>query len=207
MSTFIPTHQRAKVRRSDPLQFVRAFRFFHVATQSFLASFSLFSCMAYFLSTTSIASLTCFWRPQQGSRIDIGERGDWLVSIGEDRQNSVALETAEHHQPLLNDQLAVSLVTGKKENVKKAQCWENMKKGEAVASLARLSMRRALTRMSRTPQSKKTETWCSLIADTLAQNKPVVSSRHHNKELKRDPKTTRQTAATSEGKTELECSR
>ena len=28
-----------------------------------------------------------------------------------------------------------------KENVKKAQCWENMKKGEAVASLARLSMK------------------------------------------------------------------
>ena len=27
------------------------------------------------------------------------------------------------------------------ENVKKAQCWENMKKGEAVASLARLSMK------------------------------------------------------------------
>ena len=57
--------------------------------------------MASFLSTTSIASLTCFWRPQQGSRIDIGERGDWPVSVGED--------------------------------VKKAQCWENMKKGEAVA--------------------------------------------------------------------------
>ena len=70
--------------------------------------------MASFLSTTSIASLTCFWRPHQGSRIDIGERGDWQVSVGEDRQNSVALETAEHHQPLLNDLLAVSLVTGKR---------------------------------------------------------------------------------------------
>ena len=70
--------------------------------------------MASFLSTTSIASLTCFWRQQQGSRIDIGERGDWPVSVGEDRQNSVALETAEHHQPLLNDLLAVSLVTGKR---------------------------------------------------------------------------------------------
>ena len=45
------------------------------------------------------------------------------------------------------------------------------------------------------------------MADSLAQNKPVVSIRHHNEELKRDPKTTRQTAATSEGKTELECSR
>ena len=48
----------------------------------------------------------------------------------------------------------------------------------------------------------------SLIADSLAQNKQtVVSSRHHNKEQKRDPNTTRQTAATSERKTELECSR
>ena len=73
--------------------------------------------MASFLSTTSIASLTCFcqfWRPQQGSWIDIGERGDWPVSVGEDRQNSLALETAEHYQPLLNDLLAVSLVTGKR---------------------------------------------------------------------------------------------
>ena len=99
--------------------------------------------MASFLSTTSIASLTFFWRPQQGSRIDIGERGDsdWPVS-GEDRQNSVTLETAEHHQPLLNDLVAVSPVSDwEKENVKKAQCWENMKKGEAVASLARLSMK------------------------------------------------------------------
>ena len=52
-------------------------------------------------------------------------------------KNSVTLETAEHHQPLLNDLLAVSLVTGKRKNVKKAQCWENMKKGEAVASLAK----------------------------------------------------------------------
>ena len=59
------------------------------------------------------------------------------------------------------------------------------------------SRRRAQTRMSPTSLSEKTETWCSFIADSLAQNKPVVSIRHHNKELKRDPKTTRQTAATS----------
>ena len=30
-----------------------------------------------------ISSLTCFWRPKQGSRIDIGERGDWPVSVGD----------------------------------------------------------------------------------------------------------------------------
>ena len=96
-----------------------------------------------------------------------------------------------------------------KENVKKAQCWENMKKGEAVASLARLSMKASANSDATvlTSLSEKTETWCSLIADSLVQNKPVVSSRHHNKELKRDPKTTRQTAATSEGKTELAISR
>ena len=140
MSTFIPTHQRAKVRQRSSLV-CSNLRVFHVATRSFLASFSLFSCMASFLSTTSIASLTCFWHPQQGSRIDIGERGDWRFQSREDRQNSVALETAEHHQPLLNDLLAVSLVTGKRKMLKKAQCWENMKKGQAVASLARLSMK------------------------------------------------------------------
>ena len=180
--------------------------FSRVATQSFLASFSLFSCMASFLSTTSIASLTCFWRPQQGSRIDIGERGDWPASVGEDRKNSVALETAEHHQPLLNDLLAVSLVTGKKKMWRKlsvGRTWKRAKRLLAQGS----RWRRAQTRMSPTSLSEKTETWCSLIADSLAQNKPVVSIRHHNKELKRDPKTTRQTAATSEGKTELECSR
>ena len=61
--------------------------------------------------------------------------------------------------------------------------------------------------MSPVSLSEKTKTGCFLIADSLAQNKPVVSSRHHNKELKRDPKTTRQRAATSEGKADVECSR
>ena len=128
-------------------------------------------------------------------------------SIGEDRQNSVALETAEHHQPLLNDLLAVSLVTGKRKMWRKLSVGRTWKRAKRLLPWQGSWWRRALTRMSRTSQSEKTETWCSLIADTLAQNKPVVSSRHHNKELKRDPKKTRQTAATSEGKTELECSR
>ena len=94
-----------------------------------------------------------------------------------------------------------------KENVKKAQCWENMKRAKRLLAWQGSRWRRVQTRMSPTSLSEKTETWCSLIADSLAQNKPVVSIRHHNKELKRDPKTTRQTAATSDGKTELECSR
>ena len=96
--------------------------------------------------------------------------------------------------------------------MKKAQFGENMKKGEAVASLARLSMKAsANSDVSDIAERKDRDLMFfdrrSLIADSLAQNKPVVSSRHHNKEQKRDPKTTRRTAATSEGKTELECSR
>ena len=145
--------------------------------------------------------------PQQGSRIDIGERGDCPVSVGEDRQNGVALETAEHHQPLRNDLLAVSLVTGKRKMWRKLSVGRTWKRAKRLLAWQGSRWKRAQTRMSPTSLSEKTETWCSLIADSLAQNKPVVSIRHHNKELKRDPKTTRQTAATSEGKTELECSR
>ena len=112
----------------------RAFRFFHVATQSFLASFSLFSCMASFLLTTSIASLTCFWRPQQGSRINIGERGDWPTEQRRSWNCGAPSSSAQRSTGSFT-------CDWKKENAKKAQCWENMKKGEAVASLARLSMK------------------------------------------------------------------
>ena len=90
--------------------------------------------------------------------------------------------------------LAVSLVTGKR------KMWRKLSVGRTWKRAKRLLAWQgwAQTRMCPTSLSEKTETWCSLIADSLAQNKPVVSIRHHNKELKRDPKTTRQTAATSE---------
>ena len=42
--------------------------------------------------------------------------------------------------------------------MKKAQCWENMKKGEAVASLARLSMKASANSDAPTSLSEKTET-------------------------------------------------
>ena len=115
MSTFILTHQRAKVRQRLLFSLFEPSGSFHVVqlNLSWRHSRSSLTWPLFFFSTTSIASLPCFWRQQQGSRIDIGKRGDWLVSVGEDRQNSVALETAEHHQPLLNDLLAVLLVTGK----------------------------------------------------------------------------------------------
>ena len=127
--------------------------------------------------------------------------------VGEDRQNNVALETVEHLQPLLNDLLAVSLLTGKRKMWRKLSVGRTWKRAKQLLAWQGSWWRRAQTRMSPTSVSKKTETWGSLIADSLAENKPVVSSRHHIKELKRDPKTTRQTAATSEGKPELECSR
>ena len=208
MSTFIPTHQRAKVRQRpslvcSSLQVISRCNSIFPGVILTLLLHGLF-----FFSTTSIASLTCFWRPQQGSRIDIGERGGWPVSVGEDRQNSVALETAEHHQPLLNDLLAVSLVTGKRKMWRKLSVGRTWKRAKRLLAWQGSRWRRVQAWMSPTSLSEKTETWCSLIADiSLAQNKPVVSNRHHNKELKRDPKTTRQTAATSEGKTDLQCSR
>ena len=107
MSTFIPTHQRAKVSLFEPSGFFTLQLNLSWRQSRYSLAWPLFFQLP-------IASLTCFWRPKQGGRIDIGERGDWAVSVGENRQNSIAFETAEHHQPLLNDQLAVSLVNGKR---------------------------------------------------------------------------------------------
>ena len=100
-----------------------------------------FSCMASFLSTTSIASLTCFWRPQLSKAV-----GSTSASEGTGRFQSVKIDRTAS---LLKLRRTISLCStiywqfhlwlgkGKCE----AQCWENMKKGEAVASLARLSMK------------------------------------------------------------------
>ena len=69
----------------------------------------------------------------------------------------------------------------------KGKCEESSVLGEHEKRAKRLlawqgsRWRRVQTRMSLTSLSEKTETWCSLIADSLAQNKPVVSSRHHKR--------------------------
>ena len=78
-----------------------------------------------------------------------------------------------------------------KENVKKAQCWEKMKKSKAVASLARLSMKESANSdvsgiAERTWKDRDLMFFYRRFV--VAQNKPVVSSRYHNKELKRDRK-------------------
>ena len=103
--------------------------------------------------------------------------------------------------PSASDQRSTGSFTcdWEKENVKKAQCtlgvtWKRAKR------LPTWQGSRWTSAKDVSGIAEKTETWCSLIADSLAQNKPVVSSRH----LKRNPKTTRETAATAQGKTELD---
>ena len=202
-------HQRAKVRRSDPLWFVRAFRFFHVAPQSFLASFALFSCMASFLSTTSIASLTFFWRPQQGSRIDIGERGDWPDSVGEDRQHSVALETASIISLCSTIYWQFHLWLGK-EKREESSVWGEHEKGRSGSQLGKAldDDERQLGCLGhrRAKRPRPDILWSPIRWPKTNQWSPVsiILRNYRETEFR---KTTRQTAATSEGKTELECSR
>ena len=142
MSTFIPMHQRAKVKQR-PSFVCSSLRFFFWRCSSIFPCVILVPPLASFFVNYVHCKLVdaCSWRPQQVSRIDIGERGDWPVSVCEDRQSSIALATAEHLQPLLNDLLAVSLVTGKRKMWRKLSVGRNMKNGEAVANLARLSMK------------------------------------------------------------------
>ena len=65
-----------------------------------------------------------------------------------------------------------------KENVKKAQCWENMKKGEAVASLARLSVHAhgARSGPNRTPAPPWIFLPGTVRADILSCPTPVLSA-------------------------------
>ena len=77
MSTFIPTHQRAKVRQRPSLvcSSLQVFSRCNSIFPGVILALLLHG--LFFFSTTSIASLPCFWCQQQGSRIDIGKRGDW----------------------------------------------------------------------------------------------------------------------------------
>ena len=69
---------------------------------------------------------------------------------------SVALETSEHHdQPLLNDLLAVSLVTGKRKMWRKLSVGRTWKRAKRLLAWQGSRWRRAPTRMSRTSQSEK----------------------------------------------------
>ena len=170
MSTFIPTHQRAKVRQRSSLV-CSSLQVFSRCNSIFLGVILALLLHGLFsFNYVHIESLTCFWRPQQGIRIDIGERGDWPVSVGEDRYRQTEQRRSWNcGAPSASAQQSTGSFTSdwEKENVKKAQCWENMKKGEAVASLARLPMKASANRMSPTSLSEKTETWCSLNSSIL----------------------------------------
>ena len=161
-SMFTPTHQRAR-NATTLFLFARAFRFFHVVQRNLCwRHFALL--LATFFSTTSIASLTCSWRPQQVGRIDIGERGYWPVGVTErvkfNRSRTASLLNAEHLQRLLDDLLDVSLLTGNR-MWSDLNVGRNMSNREAMANFARLSAN-ASARVSPASliMSKKTETWC-----------------------------------------------
>ena len=185
MSTFIPTHQRARVRQRSSLVcsslqvFSRCNSIFPGVILAVLLH-GLFSFNYVHCKLDLLLAPTA----RQSDRHRPGERGDWPVSVGEDRQNSVALGTAEHHQLLLNDLLAVSLLTGKRKMWRKLSVGRTWKRAKRLLAWQGSRWRRAQTRMSPTSLSEKTKTWCSLIADSLAQNKPVVSIRHHNQGFK-----------------------
>ena len=138
MSTFIPTHQRAKVRQrpslvSSSLQvFSRCNSIFPGVILALLFnglfSFNYVHCKLDLLLAHTARQLDRHRR----ARGLPGFRG-WRSTEQRRSWNCGA--------PSSSAQRSTGSFTcdWKKENVKKAQCWENMKKGEAVASLARLS--------------------------------------------------------------------
>ena len=142
-STFIPTHLRAKMRQRSSLV-CSSLQVFSRCNSIFPGVILALPLHGLFSFNYVHCKLDLLLAPT-ARQSDRHRRARGLAGFSRWRSTEQrrSPETAEHHQPLLNDLLAVSLVTGKfqKENVKKAQCWENMKKGEAVASLARLSMK------------------------------------------------------------------
>ena len=132
MSTFLPMLQRAKVRQWTSLV-CSSLRVFHVAVQSFLASFSLFSWPIFIQVRPLQASLA---PPAHKKSV-----GSTSASDGTDRFQSVKIDITASllKQPLLNDLLAVLFATGKVKMLTKLSVGRNMKKGEAVVNLARLS--------------------------------------------------------------------
>ena len=207
MSTLIPTHQRAKVRQRSSLV-CSSLQVFSRCNSIFPGVILALLLHGLFSFNYVHCKLDLLLAPT-ARQSDRHRRARGLAGFSRWRSTEQR-RSWNCGAPSASAQRSTGSFTcdWEKENVKNSQCWENMKKGEAVASLARLSMEAsANSDVSDIAERKDRDPWCSLIADSLAQNKPVVSSRHHNKELKRDPKTTRQTAVTSEGKTELECSR
>ena len=113
MSTFIPTHQRAKVRQRSSLACCSSLQVFSRCNSIFPGVILALLLHGLFSFNNVHCKLDLLLAPT-ARQSDRHRRARGLASVGEDRQNSVALETAEHHQPLLNDLLAVSLVTGKR---------------------------------------------------------------------------------------------
>ena len=140
MSTFIPTHQRAKVRQRSSLVcsslqvFSRCNSIFPGVILALLLhglfSFNYVHCkLDLILAPTARQS-----DPHRRAR-GLAGFSRWRSTEQRRSWNCGA--------PSVSAQRSTGSFTcdWEKENVNKAQCWENMKKGEAVASLARLSMK------------------------------------------------------------------
>ena len=174
MSTFIPIAPASQSKAQRPSLVCSSLQVFSRCTSIFpgviralllhgLFSFNYVHCkLDFFLAPTG--------RQSDRHRRARGLAGfSWWRSTAQRRSWN-----CEHHQPLLNDLLAVSLVTGKRKKGRKLSVGRTWKRAKRFPAWQGSRWWRAPTRMSRTSQSEKTETWYSLIADTLAQNKPVA---------------------------------
>ena len=139
MSMFIPTHQRAKVRQrpslvcSRPQVFSRCNSIFPGVILALLLH-GLFSFNYVHCKLDLLLAPTAKQSDRHRQARGLAGFSRWTSTEQRRSWNCGA--------PSASAQRSTGSFTcdWEKENVKKAQCWENMKKGEAVASLARLSM-------------------------------------------------------------------
>ena len=140
MSTFIPTHQRAKVRQRSFLV-CSSLQVFSRCNSIFPGVILALLLHGLFSFNYVHCKLDLLLAPT-ARQSDRHRRARGLAGFSRWRS------TEQRHSwncgaPSASAQRSTGSFTcdWEKENVKKAQCWENMKKGEAVASLARLSMK------------------------------------------------------------------
>ena len=167
-------HQRTSAMERPSFSLLEPSDFFLLSfftfCSSIFAGFIFALLLAYFLSTTSTtATLIWSWRPQRIGRFNIDE---------------FAPENAEHLQPLINDLLTVSRVTGNR------IMWSEREETDDSQRRSDCQLRKALDLCELvSPASPFGDirpieiwSWCSLLADSYTQHKLVVSSRHQNKD-------------------------
>ena len=141
MSTFIPTHQRAKVRQRSSLACCSSLRVFSRCNSIFPGVILTLLLHGLFSFNYVHCKLDLLLAPT-ARQSDRHRRARGLAGFSRGRSTEQR-RSWNCGAPSAFAQRSTGSFTcdWEKENVKKAQCWENMKKGEAVASLARLSMK------------------------------------------------------------------